>query len=193
MTKAREQQMHNFSSWYAPAKSLVFFFVLVLLPALTIGLTLSMVQNNLAQDQEQQNLDEMAEMTAHMARLANPDTYYQESLRRMCDSFRWASSTEEIERPAEKEIIELFLFDSSGVRLAWPEGESSKRKMSEDYIQILLRLRKDPNSSLTRREQNIAATFSGNQATVHSLARSPETLISFQGLGMRRYGAWFEL
>jgi len=194
MQKETGQQSPNFpASWYSPARTLVFFFLLVLLPALTIGLTLNMVQNNLAQEEEQQNLDEMAEMAAHMARLANPETYYQETLRRVCDSFRWASATEDIARPADKEILEMFLFDSAGVRLAWPEGESSKRKMSEDYMQILLRLRKDPDSSLSRREQNIAATFSGNQATAHSLARTPETLVNFQGFGMRRYGAWFEL
>ncbi|KAF1080838.1 MAG: hypothetical protein GQF41_2652 [Candidatus Rifleibacterium amylolyticum] len=194
MQKANGQQTPNIlSRWYSPARSLVFFCLLIILPTLTVGLTLNMVQNNLARDEEQQNLDEMAEMTAHMARLANPETYFQETLRRVCDSFRWASSTEDIARPEKKDILELFLFDSNGVRLAWPDGESSKRKMSEDYIQILLRLRKEPDSSLTRREQNIASTFSGNQATVHSLARSPETLVSFQGLGMRRYGAWFEL
>ncbi|PKL49967.1 MAG: hypothetical protein CVV42_04720 [Candidatus Riflebacteria bacterium HGW-Riflebacteria-2] len=193
MQKATGQQTPNvLSRWYNPARSLVFFCLLVLLPALTIGLILNMVQNNLAHDAEQQDLDEMAEMTAHMARLANHETYYQETLRRVCDSFRWASSTQDIARPAAKNILELFLFDSNGVRLSWPDQESEKRKMSEDYMQILLRLRKEPHSSLTRREQNIAATFSGNQATVHSLARSPDTLVSFQGLGMRRYGAWFE-
>ncbi len=193
MQKANGQQTPNFlSRWYDPARAFIFFCLLILLPVTTIGLTLNMVQSNLARDEEQLNLDEMAEMTAHMARLANPETYYQETLRRVCDSFRWASSTEEIGRPAEKNILELFLFDSSGVRLAWPQGDSGKRKMSEDYMQILLRLRKKPDSSLTRREQNIAATFSGNQATVHSLARTPETLVSFQGLGMRKYGAWFE-
>lgn len=180
-------------SWYARAGSLIFFFLLILLPAVTIGLTLNMVQNNLAQEQEQQNLDEMAEMTAHMARLANPETYYQETIRRLAESFRWASATEDISSPASKEVLEMFLFDSAGVRLAWPDGESSKRKMSEDYMQILLRLRKNPVSSLSRREQTTAATFSGNQSTLHSLARNPETLVSFQGLGIRRYGAWFEL
>lgn len=189
-----EQQTGNLiAHWYTAARSLVFFLLLILLPTITIGLTLSMVQNNLDNDQQQQCLDEMAEMTAHMTRLANPETYYQETLRRLSDSFRWASSTEDIARPAGKKILELFLFDSSGVRMEWPKGESSKRKMSEDYMDILLRLRKEPDSSLTRREQTISATFSGNQATAHSLARTPETLTSFHGLGMRKYGAWFEL
>lgn len=194
MSKAIEQHKPNlFSRWYAPARSLVFFFLLILLPAVTVGLTLNMVQNNIARDQEQQNLDEMAEMTAHMARLANHETYYQETLRRLCDSFRWASSTEEITSPVDKKTLELFLFDSAGVRMSWPEGNSSKRRMSEEYMQILLRLRQKPDSSLTRKEQTAAATFSGNQATTHSLARTPETLTSFHGLGMRKYGAWFEL
>ncbi|OGK04751.1 MAG: hypothetical protein A2W80_14820 [Candidatus Riflebacteria bacterium GWC2_50_8] len=194
MRKATEQETPNTSaSWYAPVSSLVFFFLLILLPAVTIGLTLNMVQNNLAQEKEQQNLDEMAEMTAHMARLANHETYYQETIRRLAESFRWASATEDIASPVDKKVLEMFLFDSAGVRLAWPDGESSKRKMSEDYMQILLRLRKNPASSLSRREQSIAATFSGNQSTAHSLARTPDTLVSFQGLGISRYGAWFEL
>ncbi|EKD82405.1 MAG: hypothetical protein ACD_39C01316G0001, partial [uncultured bacterium] len=122
MRKATEQETPNLiSRWYAPAGSLVFFFLLILLPAVTIGLTLNMVQNNLAQEEEQQNLDEMAEMTAHMARLANPETYYQETLRRLAESFRWASATEDIARPVNKKILEMFLFDSAGVRLAWPD------------------------------------------------------------------------
>ncbi|MBU1106649.1 MAG: hypothetical protein KKB51_08300 [Candidatus Riflebacteria bacterium] len=194
MQKTTAQQTPKlFTSWYASARSLIFFFLLILLPAVTVGLTLNMVQNNLAQEQEQQNLDEMAEMTAHMARLANPETYYQETLRRLADSFRWASSTEDITRPANSDAVELFLFDSNGVRMAWPDGESSKRRISEDYMSILLRLRKNPASSLSRREQATAAAFSGNQSTTHSLARSPDTLVSFQGMGLRKYGAWFEL
>lgn len=188
----RKTEGNFFAAWRAPFGSLVFFFFLLILPLITAWLTCSSIQENLEKDQQQQSLDEMAEMTAHMARLANPETYFQETLRRLSDSFRWASETNDISRISTPEILELYLFDEAGSRLPWPAGETGKKKVSEDYLRILRALRRSPGIQLSKRDQAIAATFSGNCITASSLARSPETLVNFQGIGLRKFGAWFE-
>ena len=180
-------------SWREAAGGFAFFFFLLFLPVITAWLSCASIQENLEKDMQQQSLDEMAEMTAHMARLANPETYFQESLRRLNDSFRWASETAEIKRFSTPEVLELHLFDHDGNRLPWPAGEVLlKRKMSEDYLRILRELNENHGKSLNKRDQSLATNFSGNSATVGSLARSPETLVNFQGIGLRKYGAWFE-
>lgn len=176
----------------AALHSLVFFFFLLILPITTTWLVLQSIQSNLESDQRQQSLDEMAEMTAHMARLANHETYFQETLRRLSDSFRWAVSIDDIAFPFDANAIEVFLFDNKGKRLAWPDKEAKKRKISEDYLDILKNLRHQPGISLSKRHQSVATAFSGNYSTAHSMARSPETLINFQGLGLRKYGIWLE-
>lgn len=180
-------------SWREAFGGFAFFFFLLFLPIITAWLACASIQENLEKDQQQQSLDEMAEMTAHMARLANPETYFQESLRRLNDSFRWASETAEIERFSTPEILELFLFDKDGNRLPWPAGEPQvKKKMSEDYLRLLRQLHENPGMSLSKRDQSIATNFAGNCATAGSLARNPETLVNFQGIGLRKLGAWFE-
>lgn len=93
------------------------FFFLLVLPVVTAWLKRETIQANLEREQQQQSLDEMAEMTAHMARLANPETYFQEALRRLNDSFRWASETADVSRISRPEILELFLFNAEGNRL----------------------------------------------------------------------------
>ncbi|MDD3146526.1 MAG: hypothetical protein PHD82_04435, partial [Candidatus Riflebacteria bacterium] len=189
--KKREGRILN--TWREPAGSFVFFFFLLILPVITAWLACATIQENLEVDQQRQSLDEMAEMTAHMARLANPETFFQESLRRLNDSFRWASETAEVKRFSTPEILELFLYDDSGRRIAWPEDEPlAKRKISEDYLRMLLELRQNPGRSLNRKDQSVATSFSGNFATAGSLARSLETLVNFQGIGLRKFGAWFE-
>lgn len=193
MDQIKKRESSFLNTWREPVGSFVFFFFLLFLPVITAWLACSAVQENLELEQQQQSLDEMAEMTAHMARLANPETYFQESLRRLNDSFRWASETAEVARFSAPEILELFLFNESGNRLNWPAKEPvAKRKISEDYLRILLKLREIPGRSLDKRDQSIATTFSGNFATAGSLARSLETLVNFQGIGLRKFGAWFE-
>ncbi len=193
MDQKKRKTRGTFAAWREPAGSFVFFFFLLILPVTTIWLTCSTVQSNLEADQQQQCLDEMAEMTAHMTRLADPETYFQEALRRMNDSFRWASEPAEISRLSDPETLELYLFDEDGKRLAWPPEETqTRRKISEDYLKLLVRARQKQGAALSRTEQNLAATFAGSCSTVGSLARSPDTLVNFQGIGLRRLGAWFD-
>lgn len=193
MDQSKGRRSGFFKAWREPLGSFVFFFFLLVLPVVTAWLSCETVQANLEREQQQQSLDEMAEMTAHMARLANPETYFQEALRRLNDSFRWASETADVSRIARPEILELFLFDAAGNRLNWPASEHlTKKKISEDYLRILLELRRNPGASLNRRDQSVATSFSGNYSTAGNLARNPETLVNFQGIGLRKYGAWFE-
>ncbi len=193
MDQSKGRRSGFFKAWREPLGSFVFFFFLLVLPVVTAWLSCETIQANLEREQQQQSLDEMAEMTAHMARLANPETYFQEALRRLNDSFRWASETADIGRISRPEILELFLFDAAGNRLNWPAGEPlTKKKISEDYLRLLLEIRRNPGASLTRRDQSVATSFSGNYSTVGNLARNPETLVNFQGIGLRKYGAWFE-
>ncbi|HMM60480.1 MAG TPA: hypothetical protein PKC25_10175, partial [Candidatus Rifleibacterium sp.] len=159
MDQSKGRRSGFFKAWREPLGSFVFFFFLLVLPVVTAWLSCETIQANLEREQQQQSLDEMAEMTAHMARLANPETYFQEALRRLNDSFRWASETADIGRISRPEILELFLFDAAGNRLNWPAGEPlTKKKISEDYLRLLLEITRNPGASLTRRDQSVATS-----------------------------------
>lgn len=170
---------------------LIFFLFLVILPFATLYLAFFNVQKNLELHQEQVALEEMAEITAHMTRLANHETYFQDRFRRLADSFRWASSTNDISSPIYGEAIELYLFDHKGKRIKWAGGTKGKIRISESYLELLVKLHNDKSRLLSRREQSLAASFSGNASTLYSMNKSPETLMNFQGLGLRKLGAWF--
>lgn len=173
-------------------RNLFFFVFLVILPLATLYFAFSTVQTNLEDQQQESALDEMAEITAHMQRLADPQSFFQEKLHRLSESFRWVFDVDEVAMSDDEKATEMFLFDNDGKRLAWKNGQKSKLRISEDYLQLLIRAENEPGRLLSRREQAIAASFSGNAATVYSLGKAPGTLVSFQGLGLRKLGAWFK-
>lgn len=174
-------------------QGLGYFLLLILLPCITVCYLSFFVENSLTKDRQSQHFDLMAEMTAHLSRLSHPETYYQETLRRLAESFRWAASSDEIENPIVNEIAQLYLFDENGNRVAWQSGEQDKKRISEDYIKIIFKLEKNQGIVLSRREKSTASSFSGNTATAYSLAKSQGTLLNFQGLGLRKLGAFFPI
>lgn len=173
-------------------RNLFFFFFLVILPLGTLYFAFSQVQEKIISEKERSTLDDMAEITAHMQRLADPQSFFQEKLHRLSESFRWVFDANEVNDFGYAEASELYLFDSEGKRIDWEFGENSKIRISEDYLKLLRRGEKEYGRLLSRREQAIAASFSGNSATVYSLSKAPETLVNFQGLGLRKFGAWFK-
>ena len=170
------------------------FLILLVLPALTIWISLYHVQNELLKDAREEALADMAEMTSHMLRLAEPETYYQESLRNLAESFKWVDDIEEISRISNKEILELALFDENGVRLKWPVGENlTKIKTSQSYLAAIKRFAENPGTKPTDSEKTAAIGYSGNESTLAILSASPNTLINFQGIGLRKMGGWFKV
>lgn len=174
------------------ATNLFFFSFLVILPLLTLNYAFSTVQSNLEVSQQQEALDEMAEITSHMQRLADPQSFFQERLHRLSEAFRWVFDADEVSSIGYSDAVEIFLFDDSGKRIEWAHGQRGKNRISENYLELLIKSEKEPGRLLNRREQSVSASFSGNSSTVYHLAKSPGTLVSFQGLGLRKLGAWFK-
>lgn len=169
-----------------------YIFSLVTLLLITIWFILSTYQRIRTEEQNAADFDEMSEFTAHMARLAEPNTFYQTLLRRLNDSFLWESDINNIKPPSVNDEIEFCLFDSSGTRIDWPKGKTTKKRASESYLKIIKKLSHKPDLVLSKEELSIAGLFSGNSHTVYSLAQTPETLVSFQGIGLKKFGAFFE-
>ena len=170
------------------------FLILLFLPIITIWIAFYNIDSAILKDSQNQCLDEMAEMTAHMLRLAEPETYYQESLIRLSESFKWAEDFDDIKRVGTKEALELALFDEKGNRLKWPANENLiKTKISQEYIKILKKVSLNPGNVLTSEEQKISLNYSGNSSTISSLAKSPNSLINFQGVGLKKLGGWFKV
>lgn len=170
------------------------FLILLVLPILTIWITLYHVQSNLHKEAQEKALAEMAEMTAHMLRLSEPESYYQEAIRKLADSFRWAENPEDVSRISTSENLELALFDSDGKRLAWPVGENMQKiRSSEQYLSVLKRVAANPENILTKDEENRCSGYSGNAMTVKTIAANPNTLINFQGIGLSKMGCWFKV
>lgn len=170
------------------------FLILLLLPIITIGVAFYNIQQKVLDNSVKHSLDEMAEITAHMQRLTEPKTYYQESLRRLAESFKWYENIEEVPRIGEKELLDLALFDENGNRLKWPANENLiKTKVSQDYIQAIKRLSSNPDAPIQQEDSKTSIMYSGNSETLSSLANNPNTLVNFQGLGLRKMGGWFKI
>ncbi len=173
-------------------RNLFFLFFLIVLPLSGLYLAFSTVQSNLETQQESEALEEMAEITAHMQRLADPQSFFQEKIYRLSESFRWVFDADEVASTGYENAIEIFLFDQKGHRIKWQAGSHGKVKISENYLNLLINAEKEPGRLLNRREQSISASFAGNAATVYHLARAPGTMVNFQGLGIRKFGIWFK-
>ena len=169
--------------------------ILLVLPALTIWTSLFFIQRNLLRDSRIKALNEMAEMTANMLRKAEPETFYQESLRDLCEKFKWVNNDiSEVQRIGNKDILELALFDENGERLKWPVGENiTKIKPSQSYLAALRRFAENPGTTPTHAERSVAIGYSGNEVTLSSLSSSPNTLVNFQGIGLRKMGGWYKI
>lgn len=170
------------------------FFILVVLPVISIWMSLYHIQNNLLVDAQNDTLSDMSEMTAHMIKSTEPETYYQDSLRRLSESFKWVANIDEIQRIGNKDTLELALFDDNGERLPWPANEKLlKAKFSKDYLKLLKKLSSNPGEVLTRDERNTSIGYSGNEMTAAAIADSPNTLINLQGIGLQKMGGWFKV
>jgi hypothetical protein len=169
----------------------LYFLFLIVLPLATFYLAFYHVQISLEHKRQQSALDEMSEITAHMSRLTDPESFFQDQLKRLAESFRWASSPQEIPGPGYDDAIQLFLFDEDQKRIEWDGGERGKIRISEDYLSYLINIKNNPGKILSRRDQSIASSFTGNSSTVYTLARSQDTLVNFQGLGLRKFGGWY--
>lgn len=170
------------------------FLILLFLPTLSIWVSFYFIQKNLVEDSINDSLDEMSEITAHMLRKTEPETYYQESLRRLSESFKWVETLDEVSRIENKDLLDLALFDENGVRLKWPANENLiKTKFSQDYLKALKRFSVTPGATPTSEERKAAIGYSGNEMTLTTIAGSPNTLISFQGVGLRKMGGWFKV
>ena len=170
------------------------FMILLFLPIITIWIALYNIQQTELENSRKRCLDEMAEMTAHMLRLTEPETYYQESLRRLSESFKWAEDLSEVKRIGTRDILELALFDENGNRLKWPANENLvKTKISQDYIKALKSISDNSENVSNQDYQKISLNYSGNSSTLSSLAVSPNSLVNFQGVGLRKMGGWFKV
>ncbi len=169
------------------------FVILVILPTITIWISLYYYQQYNLEDSRNEALEEMAELTAHMLRRAEPETFFQEALRDLSEKFKW-EKLEDIPRLSNKSLLELALFDENGKRLKWPNNESlTKIKPSQNYLVALKRFAANPGTTPTAAERSIAIGYSGNEITLSSLAASPNNLVNFQGIGLRKMGGWYKV
>ncbi|MBR4329264.1 MAG: hypothetical protein IKP71_05375, partial [Candidatus Riflebacteria bacterium] len=68
-----------------------------------------------------------------------------------------------------------------------------KTKISQDYIKALKSITENLESSLSQDYQKISLNYSGNSTTISSLAATPNSLVNFQGVGLRKMGGWFKV
>ena len=191
VTKRKKSFEHRVRKFLA---ELGLFFILLIIPAFTIWVTLSNIQKNELSESQETALNEMAEITAHILRLSEPESYYQEAIRNMVDSFKWYDKIEDVPRISSKAHLDLSLFNSEGKMLNWPAGETkTKRTTAEKYLSCLRLLAKNPEHQLEKIAKDQATGYSGNLMTLKTLVDSPNTLINFQGIGLAKMGGWYKV
>lgn len=170
------------------------FIILLILPFILVWIIISSYQDKIDSEKRKQSIEEMSELTAHMFRLADPQTFLQNELYNLNKStFKWnPEPIDKIPAPNLDLPIKYFLFNDKDERIAWPNGNSSMQKMSKEYLQLIKKIKENPNINLNKQELNSAKTFSGNSSTPQALANSPDTLINLQSFGTNKYGAYFQ-
>lgn len=169
------------------------FVILFILPFLLVWAITSSYQNKIDTENKEKTQEEMSELTAHMYRLADPQTFIQHQLLNLNKNiFKWHSDDIlDIQPPDIGVSADYFLFNEIGKRIAWPKGNNSIKVISESYMSLITKLRENPNIILTKQELTTAKMFSGSGSTPQALVNSQDTLINLQSLGTKKYGAFF--
>lgn len=179
-----------------PVKKLIYLAVtlaLIILPAVIFFHFFSFIQERNYEHLRTQKLEEISEKTAHLLRLSDQQSYYQNALTRLANSFRWVNDINEISMNPCLHIADIYLFDSNYNRLNWKHGKQGKIRISQNYLQSVIKIHNMPAANLDRVETIQASSFSGNSSTVYAMAKSFNHLIDFRGLGLFIMGGIYNI
>lgn len=137
--------------------------------------------------------EDLQEVTAHLSRLAHPETACLELADRLSRLITWNGDLRQplSEWPADS--IRLYLFDPAGRRVQRPGCSTGMSVASKRVFDLVLRAASEGPFQLTAAEKSQAESFLGSHLTIPLLSSRPNHLHDLSFTGTARYVGWYQI
>ncbi len=171
----------------------VFAAVLVLIPFFATWHILGVLEEQEAELVFETASEDLQEITAHLSRLAHPETACLELADRLSRAITWNG---DLRRPLSgwpPDAVRLYLFDSSGKRVQRSGCSTGMTVASERVFGLVLRAAREGPFQLSAVEKSQAESFLGGHQTIPLLSSRPNHLHDFSFTGLARYVGWYQI
>ncbi|MFZ2960149.1 MAG: SpoIIE family protein phosphatase [Candidatus Ozemobacteraceae bacterium] len=137
--------------------------------------------------------DNLAQMTAHLVRLSQPEARFKELIGRVCRKLSAGESTVPLLTTQPGSLLLVYGFAPQGKRIFRPGFASNLVRTSEIFLAGLLNISEGKATTLKREDRRIVESFAGNSEVVEFLAHRPDQLLDLRSLGVNRLAGWFRV
>ncbi|HOT29346.1 MAG TPA: PP2C family protein-serine/threonine phosphatase [Candidatus Ozemobacteraceae bacterium] len=137
--------------------------------------------------------EDLQEITAHLSRLAHPETACLELAERLSRAITWNGDLRGTLREWPADAVRLYLFDSAGKRVQRPGCSTGMTVASERAFGLVLRAAREGPFQLSAMEKSQAESFLGGHQMIPLLSSRPNHLHDFSFTGLARYVGWYQL
>ncbi|MBP7634122.1 serine/threonine-protein phosphatase [Candidatus Ozemobacteraceae bacterium] len=137
--------------------------------------------------------EDLQEITAHLSRLAHPETACLELADRLSRTVTWNGDLRRALSGWPADAVRLYLFDPAGRRVQRADCHAGMTVASERVFGLLLRAAHEESSQLTAAEKSQAESFLGSHQTLPLLSSRPNHLHDFSFVGLARFIGWYQI
>lgn len=165
--------------------------ILFLLPFLVILRIRDQIFLNTWQEARIANLEHLNQVVSHFSRLAEPISFYQESLQRLKRAFIWEEDSTTKLATLPPGNVDCYVFDGNGKRRTQSGFATGLVNVSERCLKFIRDAAQGKLGRLTDKDRKLADSFFGNANAIELLARNPGQLQNLEGLSLRRLAGVF--
>lgn len=171
----------------------MFAAVLVLIPFFATWHILGVLENQETELVLGATSEDLQEITAHLSRLAHPETACLELAERLSRAIIWNGDIRRTLSGWPADAVTLYLFDSSGKRVQHPGCSTGMTVISKLVFGLVLRAAREGPFQLSPVEKSQAESFLGGYQTIPLLSSRPNHLHDFSFTGLARYVGWYQI
>lgn len=175
------------------AALLLFAAALVLIPFCAAWRLLVVLERNEADLSRQTASEELQEITAHLARLAHPETACTEFAERLSRTLTWNGDLRPLLAAWPQDTVRLYLFDARGRRVQRAGCMSGMQVASERVFEMLLRAAREGAIPLSTMEKRQLESFLGSHMLLPQLASRANHLHDGTIFGVSKYIGWYNI
>lgn len=137
--------------------------------------------------------EDLQEITAHLSRLAHPETACLELADRLSRAITWNGDLRQALSGWPSDSVKLYLFDPAGRRVQRSGCSTGMTVASERVFGLMLRAAREGPFQLSALEKSQAESFLGSHQTIPLLSSRPNHLHDFSFAGAARYVGWYQI
>ncbi|HEY9070358.1 MAG TPA: SpoIIE family protein phosphatase [Candidatus Ozemobacteraceae bacterium] len=137
--------------------------------------------------------EELQEVTAHLARLAHPETACSELADRLSRTLTWNGDLRPLLEAWPAETVRLYLFDPAGRRVQRAGCVSGMQVASERVFALLLRAANEGPAPVSPLEKRQIESFLGSHMLLPQLASRADHLHDGTIFGVPKYIGWYNI